>query len=731
MNIRELAGLDIDEYKLVSLIGQGGMSAVYSAYQEELDRNVAIKILSDELAEDPNYIKRFQGEAKMAAALEHPHIVPVYDFGLQNDLSYVAMRLLSSTLTDKLYATKPMSISDVLMMLEQVAKALDYAHSKGIVHRDVKPSNIMFDDTGIAYLVDFGIAKAMQQADTDLTAEQMVLGTPSYMPPELWRGDAPIGASDQYALAIVVFQILTGQLPFIAETPSSLMYKHLNDAPPRANDYNPNLSQAAADVLRRAMSKHANQRYPLVSNFINALAQAMMSPPAKVNTPEAKPQSPNYPASLPTAINQPIVPTSTVPNQVAPRPPSPQAPSRPVSRAMPQQGRRRPQKRPNTVMMQVASGGIIGIGIILILIIVVLLALLYFFSPESSATSDNSNNQEIPVTEVVENTASDEPVLINRSEPTLDLGQNGPIIMPSVNFVGIDVDNLRTQQTLIAQNPIPVRDVVYSPNGQAIAAGLASSIVRLWYVSENRSVDLTGHVDVVSAIAFNPDGTILASAGRDAEILLWDVASGERLGTLSGHAGAIRDLAFSPDGTLLASGAEDGTLRLWEVSTGQVQRSINADPTRVLAVAFSPTNDIVASGGRNGRVRLWDTDNGTNIRDLASHSEEIRSLSFSTDGTLLASSSTDNRIVLWDVASGTIAQDMDSGRDVFAVNFNPDGTLLASGDRNNEIRLWDVASGTLENTLSGHIGWVFSVSFSPDGAALLSSSGDGSVRLWR
>src|SRR5690606_26830011 len=134
MNIRELAGLEIDEYKLVSIIGQGGMSAVYRAYQEELDRDVAIKILSDQLAHDPNYIKRFQSEAKMAASLEHAHIVPVYDFGVQNDLSYVAMRLLKSTLTDKMYATQVMSMSDVLVMLEQVAKALDYAHSKGIVH---------------------------------------------------------------------------------------------------------------------------------------------------------------------------------------------------------------------------------------------------------------------------------------------------------------------------------------------------------------------------------------------------------------------------------------------------------------------------------------------------------------------------------------------------------------------------------------------------------------------
>lgn len=388
MNIRELAGLDIDEYKLVSIIGQGGMSAVYKAYQEELDRDVAIKILSDELARDPNYIKRFQGEAKMAASLEHAHIVPVYDVGVQDDLSYVAMRLLKSTLTDKMYAPHPMSMNDVLVMLEQVAKALDYAHSKGIVHRDVKPSNIMFDDSKTAYLVDFGIAKATQQADTGLTAEHMVLGTPSYMPPELWRGDAPIGASDQYALAVLVFQVLTGELPFRADTPSAVMYKHLNDEPPLATKLNPNLPFAVSDVIKRALHKDPNRRYPLVSNFINALNQAITKPAKALKTQERKavPDAPVY--SMPTVTKQPVI-ENTVPNQVAPRPTQvPQQPIippsqalRPASRPLPRPSRPKKKNKANTVMVQMMSGGIIGIGFILLFMIIALGAILYLFAP--------------------------------------------------------------------------------------------------------------------------------------------------------------------------------------------------------------------------------------------------------------------------------------------------------------------------------------------------------------
>ncbi|MGB7339156.1 MAG: serine/threonine-protein kinase [Phototrophicaceae bacterium] len=384
MNIRELAGLEIDEYKLVSIIGQGGMSAVYRAYQEELDRDVAIKILSDELAQDPNYIKRFQQEAKMSAALEHPHIVPVYDFGIQDELTYVAMRLLRSTLTDKMYASQAMSMNDLLVTLEQVAKALDYAHSKGIVHRDVKPSNIMFDDTKTTYLVDFGIAKATQQADTGLTAEHMVLGTPSYMSPELWRGDAPIGSSDQYALAVVVYQVLTGQLPFQADSPSAVMYKHLNEKPPIASQVNPHLSPAVDAVIHRGMHKDARQRYPLVSNFVNALTQAILNPASAVETQE-RPAVVEYVPELSAAelVDEPTM-QQTVPIQAVPRPaPEVPAPSRqnPASRALPRPRRPKNKNRSNTVMMQVASGGIIGLGIILLLAIIGLGIALYIFSP--------------------------------------------------------------------------------------------------------------------------------------------------------------------------------------------------------------------------------------------------------------------------------------------------------------------------------------------------------------
>jgi eukaryotic-like serine/threonine-protein kinase len=371
MNIRELAGVQIDEYHLKSIIGEGGMSAVYRAYQEELDRNVAIKVLSDKLSADPNYIKRFQQEARTAASLEHVHIVPVYDYGVYEGMSYVVMRLLGDNLSQRLHGSQPISMNDVIPMVEQIARALDYAHSRGIVHRDVKPSNIMFDDSGTAYLVDFGIAKAMQ-GDSGLTMENMVMGTPPYMSPEQWRDEGVGAASDQYAFAVVVFQVLTGRLPFQAETAPQWMYKHINEKPPLATEFNPSLSPAVAEVLNRALHKDAKRRYPLVSNFSNALARAITNPSTAGDTQERKAVVSPAPAAQ-TVLRQPSVPV--IKNTPAPMRVPLKTPVKPLP--MPQQ-RRKGKKQLDSGILYIVGGGLIGLILIFVLLLIVVGVVSYF-----------------------------------------------------------------------------------------------------------------------------------------------------------------------------------------------------------------------------------------------------------------------------------------------------------------------------------------------------------------
>lgn len=280
MGIQNLAGQTIGQYELQELLGLGGMGAVYRAFQPSLKRSVAIKILTPALAQQPGYLERFNREAETAAALEHSHIVPIYDHGTEDGTSYVVMRYLTGgTLADRMRqqgktgAPLP-SLGEVADLLAQLASALDYAHSQGVIHRDIKPSNVMFDDFGSAYLVDFGIAKLVEATES-LTGTGVSMGTPAYMAPEQWKGE-PVGpATDQYALAVMTYALCTGHPPFEAPTPYALMHKHLNEEPIPPHYQRPDMPQTAALVLARALAKTPEERYPTAGDFAEAFRAAI------------------------------------------------------------------------------------------------------------------------------------------------------------------------------------------------------------------------------------------------------------------------------------------------------------------------------------------------------------------------------------------------------------------------------------------------------------------------
>ncbi|HEX3050616.1 MAG TPA: serine/threonine protein kinase [Aggregatilineaceae bacterium] len=275
MTINQLAGKQLGQYEVRELIGSGGMSVVYRGYQLSLKRDVAIKVLS--LVEDEDSLRRFNREAEIAAKLEHRSIIPVFDYGTQDGISYVVMRLLTGgTLAQQISGRHfvPYPLPEAADLLKQIGSALDYAHSRGAIHRDIKPSNIMFDSDGGAYIVDFGIAKLLEGAG-QLTATGRIMGTPLYMPPEQWRTEPAVPASDQYALAVVAYQMVTGRTPFEAPTPHGLMYQHLNETPPTL--IHTDVPPAIATVLHKALSKNPQDRYPNITAFAKAFEAAIPS----------------------------------------------------------------------------------------------------------------------------------------------------------------------------------------------------------------------------------------------------------------------------------------------------------------------------------------------------------------------------------------------------------------------------------------------------------------------
>lgn len=269
----------IGPYLVTEKIGAGGMANVYRARHIETGAEVAIKVLALHLEQQPAARARFEHEAALLLGLRHPHILPVYDFGEDGDIPYLVMRLLGGrSLKDELRAA-PLDLAQAATWVRQLAGALDYAHARGVIHRDVKPANVLLDGESVPFLADFGVATVIGAAQE--TAGEFV-GTAAYAAPEQCRGEPAVRASDQYALAVVAYEMLTGRRPFSGPTALAVMAQHIGDAPPDPLAINRALPHAVRRVLAQALAKQAAARYPSALAFSRALDRALdLAAPAR------------------------------------------------------------------------------------------------------------------------------------------------------------------------------------------------------------------------------------------------------------------------------------------------------------------------------------------------------------------------------------------------------------------------------------------------------------------
>ena len=272
-----LIGKHLGSYQILEPIGQGGMATVYKAMQPAMNRTVAVKILTAQMAGNATFQARFKQEAQMIASLEHPHILPVFDLGEQEGIVYIAMRFMGFGTVQARMANGPVPLRDVARWIEQVASALDYAHQRGVVHRDVKPTNVLLDSQNNAFLADFGIAKWLE-GSIQLTGSA-VIGTPQYMSPEQGQGLKIDGRSDEYSLAVMAYKMITGQPPFQAETPLAIVLKHVTEPVTPPNVLNARVPQAISDVIVKALNKQPDDRYPTTLAFAEALSAAIAAAP--------------------------------------------------------------------------------------------------------------------------------------------------------------------------------------------------------------------------------------------------------------------------------------------------------------------------------------------------------------------------------------------------------------------------------------------------------------------
>ena len=310
-----LIGQMLGQYHIVQQIGVGGMATVYKAYQASMDRYVAVKVLPHNLAQITQFIERFEREAKAIAKLEHPHILPAYDFGEEDGITFIAVRYMDGgTLKDRM-AGGMLPLDEVSRIFNQIGGALDYAHRMGVIHRDLKPSNVLLNSQGDVFLADFGLARILSLSQQ--TTGSSVIGTPAYMSPEQGQGLKADHRSDIYSLGVMLYEMVTGHVPYEAETPMGVVLKHIRDPLPSPRTFFPDLSESVEGVILKAMAKEPDDRYQSAAEMVEALTAAMdpLATPqlGSGEAPDSVP--PRSPESAPNIVIR--TPSSELPSFIA------------------------------------------------------------------------------------------------------------------------------------------------------------------------------------------------------------------------------------------------------------------------------------------------------------------------------------------------------------------------------------------------------------------------------
>lgn len=291
-------GEQVGPFQITAQLGSGGMATVFKAYHAALDRYVAIKVLHPAFKQDPNFLSRFQREARIVAKLDHPHIVPVFDFSEANGQPYLVMRFIEGETLKAHLSTRDLTLPEVRRVIKPVAEALAYAHGQGVLHRDVKPSNILLTPDGGIYLADFGLARMAQAGESTLSQDSL-LGTPQYISPEQAQGQSDLDArTDIYSLGVVVYELLVGRVPYQADTPYAVIHDHIYAPLPLPRSIKPDFPEVLERVLLKALTKDRADRYASVNEFYAALDQAI---------DQASSLSP-----ITAAISKPIEPTTPI-----------------------------------------------------------------------------------------------------------------------------------------------------------------------------------------------------------------------------------------------------------------------------------------------------------------------------------------------------------------------------------------------------------------------------------
>jgi WD40 repeat protein len=733
------------DYELLEEVGRGGMGVVFKGRQVSLNRPVALKmILAGGLA-SPIDVQRFQAEAEMGAHLNHPHIVPIYEVGEHRGQHYFSMKLmeggsLAGRLSDGLWKMDhPEQQRKAAHLIATLARAVEHAHQRGLLHRDLKPGNILFDREDRPHVSDFGLSKRMQPAAEgeqarggNLTVSGMIVGTPSYMAPEQATARRTITtAADVYSLGAILYELLAGKAPFQANTPLETLQQVISSEPVRPRSLNPQIDRDLETIALKCLEKEPRGRYGSAAALAEDLERWLAGEPIHARPAGTMERTAKW-------------------------------------------AKRRPASA--LVCGLLAMSFLLGLG-----------ALIWGWR---TAEEDKRNQQVRAAQEAAEkraetaraNQEAEEKRRLavrlyfkNIALARLEFADNN---LGRANELLAECDaNLRGWEwrfldryihpdcVTLRQHTAGVVSLAFSAAGDRLVSvssllqnrriynGIsgrrkpttnsmhgAAGAIRIFRTSDMSEIlRIDPKANLVFCVASSPDGKVVACSGETNSgtgfIKVFDATNGHELFTITDHKGPVRSVAFSPDGRRLASASDEGMAKIWDAQSGKHLRTIadrDSSISAISAIAFSPDGRRLAGAIiEDTTARIWDTATGRQLCELQGHTANVTHLAFSPDGKRLATASEDNTVKVWNPDMGreliTLVGHLDG---VASVAFSPDGGRLVSASYDNTVRVWESASGLLCFTLAGHVAPVVDVAYSPDGRRLATASLDDTIRLW-
>jgi len=695
----------VGRFEILETLGRGGFGIVYRARDQELARDVALKIPRlGYFASDADE-ERFLREARSAARLRHPRIVPVYEVGRADDLPYIISALIEGQTLADLIASRQVAFRDAAQWMADIAEAIDCAHRERVIHRDIKPSNILLDQQGNAFVTDFGLAR-VDEGEFTITLDGQILGTAAYMSPEQAAGDQQRvdARSDIYGLGVVLYRLLTGELPFRGGR-RLMLQQILHDEPRSLRSLNEFIPRDLETITLKALAKDPARRYASAAELAADLRRWLQGETIRAR---------------PTGVFE--------------------------------RGWRWCRRRP------VTAGLLASIALLLLVMAtagsvwgwresVLRRAVQSAWEREQGErrrANDQARSSQLRLARQYAMTGIQRmhegdylaalPWLVQSLQTE---GDTSPRAAPHALRLGSVLSHCPKLISLFAGES-RIRCGAFSPDGQHAVCGFEDGLVALWHADTGRVVATMRHGDTVRWVAFHPNGQQFVTASMDHTVQIWDARDGRRVLPPLRHEDFVSRATFSPDGRLLVTASSDDTAVVWDATRGTRVGEPLRHPTDVKWAEFTPDGKRILTIawreiGAPCDIRLFDLAERQLLGEPMHHGDIVQQLSFSPDGTQFVTACRDKTARIWNLQTTKLAtpEPLPHDAEVVAAFFAPQGQRVVTATVDGGLRIWDAATGKLIGTpiLTGDV--LRSATLSPDGRFVALAGEAGRAVIWQ